>query len=256
MTTYQNRWLHKFELKKNNWVYVPSSEARDQGSAFLKDLLLKWTPPIYYYHLRNGGHISALQVHLNSKYFAHIDLKHFFNSTGRSRVTRVLREFYPFEQAREIARFSTVKNLVSLCPSHVIPYGFVQSPMIATICLDKSLLGKTIRELFNRKDIKISVYMDDIIISSLSLDIVESVYSQLLRCIKKSHYLINEDKSQPPAKNIVVFNINLSRNNIKITETRVIELLINYITTKSVHVKEGIKSYVKKINIDQVDIFK
>ncbi|WP_195848720.1 reverse transcriptase domain-containing protein [Providencia alcalifaciens] len=196
-----------------------------------------------------------MKVHLNSQYFAHIDLKSFFNSTSRSRVTRVLKEFYPYEQSREIAKFSTVKNLVESSPLHVIPFGFVQSPMLATLCLHKSFLGNKIRELFNKKDIKISIYMDDIIISSLEKNVLYEVYSELIESIKISHYLINEIKSQPPSEQIIVFNIYLSPNKLRITEERILEFLINYTRTKSSKVKEGIKSYVQTVNILQSKIF-
>ncbi|MEI9788371.1 reverse transcriptase domain-containing protein [Moellerella wisconsensis] len=255
MTAYQNRWLHKFELKKDRWIYVPSLEERNKGLAFLDDLHLKWSPPLYYYHLRNGGHIAALKVHLDNQYFAHIDLKNFFNSTSRSRVTRVLKEFYPYEQAREIAKFSTVKNLVNSSPMHIVPFGFVQSPMLATLCLHKSYLGDKVRELFNKKDIKISIYMDDIVISSSEKNILTEIYSNLVKYIQRSHYLINETKSQSPAEKIVVFNIYLSPNKLKITEDRIFEFLLNYTRTKSPKVKEGIKSYVQTVNILQSKIF-
>ncbi|MEY0965521.1 reverse transcriptase domain-containing protein [Providencia alcalifaciens] len=255
MTYYQEKWLYKFELKENHWIYVPTKVERQKGISLLDDLYSKWLPPLYYYHLRNGGHVAALKVHLENKYFAHIDLKGFFNSTGRSRITRVLKEFYPFEKAREIAKFSTVKNLVNFTPSHVLPFGFVQSPILATLCLHKSFLGNRIRTYFNRKDIKISVYMDDIIISSLEKNVLSEIYSDLIESIKISHYLINEIKSQPPSEQIIVFNIYLSQNKLRITEERILEFLINYTRAKSSKVKEGIKSYVQTINILQSKIF-
>lgn len=256
MTAYQNRWLHKFEFKKDRWIYVPSLEERNKGLAFLDDLYLKWTPPLYYYHLRNGGHIAALKAHLENKYFTHIDIKGFFNSTGRSRITRVLKEFYQFEKAREIAKFSTVKNLVNPTPSHVLPFGFVQSPILATLCLHKSFLGNKIRECFNRKDIKISVYMDDIIISSSEKELLDEIYIELLKAVVRSNYFINEEKKNPPSDHVVVFNIHLSHRHLKITEKRIVDLLIDYTKAKSNHVKEGIKSYVKTVNSEQYKIFK
>ncbi|MEX9891288.1 reverse transcriptase domain-containing protein [Providencia rettgeri] len=256
MTYYQEKWLYKFELKENHWIYVPSKVERERGIILLDDLYSKWVPPLYYYHLRNGGHVAALKAHLGNKYFAHIDIKGFFNSTGRSRITRVLKEFYQFEKAREIAKFSTVKNLVNSTPSHVLPFGFVQSPILATLCLHKSFLGNTIRECFNRKDIKISIYMDDIIISSSEKELLDEIYMELLNAVVRSHYFINEEKKNPPSDHVVVFNIHLSHRYLKITEKRLVNLLIDYTKTKSNHVKEGIKSYVKTVNNEQYTIFK
>lgn len=256
MADYQERWLHKFELKKDHWVYVPSDNERQRGLALLDDLYSKWIPPLYYYHLRNGGHIAALKVHLKNKYFAHIDLQGFFNSTGRSRITRVLKEFYPLEKSKEIAKFSTVKNLVNSTPSHIIPFGFVQSPILATLCLHKSFLGNKIRKAFNRKDIKISVYMDDIVISSLKKDLLDDMYIDLLNAVIRSHYFINQTKKKPPSEHIIVFNIHLSQYHLKITEKRIVDLLMDYTKTKSNYVKEGIRSYVKTVNTEQYKIFK
>jgi hypothetical protein len=42
----------------------------------------------------------------------------------------------------------------------VLPYGFVQSPILASLALDKSKLGKLLRKLNGRTDITVSVYVD------------------------------------------------------------------------------------------------
>lgn len=124
MKNYQERWIHKFELKKDKWVYVPSELTRSEGIKILNSLSTKWTPPVYFYHFRKGGHIEALKVHLDSYYFAYIDLKGFFNSTSRSRVSRALKEFYSYEQARNIAKMSTIKNPTDSRLAHILPFGF------------------------------------------------------------------------------------------------------------------------------------
>lgn len=255
MKNYQERWIHKFELKKDKWVYVPSELTRSEGIKILNSLSTKWAPPVYFYHFRKGGHIEALKVHLDSYYFAYIDLKGFFNSTSRSRVSRALKEFYSYEQARNIARMSTIKNPTDSRLAHILPFGFLQSPMLATLCLHKSYLGNVLLELFNKKNVKISVYMDDIVISADDKDTLDVIYCKLIQCVEKSKYIIS-DKRTPPSTKITVFNIEIEHHSLRITQKRMLEFLIEYIKTKSPYVKKGILTYIKTVNLEQYNYIK
>ena len=49
-----------------------------------------WTAPDYFFHLRAGGHVRALQVHMGQTSFLHLDIQDFFGCVNRSRVTRCL----------------------------------------------------------------------------------------------------------------------------------------------------------------------
>jgi GR25 family glycosyltransferase involved in LPS biosynthesis len=66
----------------------------------------------------------------------------------------------------------------------------------------------------------ISVYVDDIALSSNNKQRIERAYKKLRRTIAKSNFLINEEKSLEPALNIAVFNCHLTRKETLVTEER------------------------------------
>lgn len=90
--SYEPFWIHKFEVKPGSWVYIPSTATRTCGERIAKQVKSVWHAPDYFYHLNQGGHVKALQSHLNDKYFASIDISDFFGSISRSRITRTLKK--------------------------------------------------------------------------------------------------------------------------------------------------------------------
>jgi hypothetical protein len=133
----------------------------------------------------------------------------------------------------------------------VLPYGFVQSPILASLALDKSKLGSCLRRLNSREDLKISVYVDDIIISGNDEYALLDAADQLGRAAKAALFPINSLKNEGPASSIVAFNITLSHKILQITEERLTKLRTNYHETTSLYCKAGISSYIKSINSDQ-----
>ncbi|WP_145954126.1 hypothetical protein [Kosakonia radicincitans] len=138
-------WKHKFEIKKDRWVYVPSDEMYRYGKRLHRFIIGKWRAPLYYYHMRDGGHLAAARIHFKSEYFALVDIRNFFESTSQSRVTRELKTIFPYEDARKIAKISTVRIPKSEDKKFSLPYGFPQSPILATLCLHNSYAGQVIK---------------------------------------------------------------------------------------------------------------
>ena len=63
--------------------------------------------------------------------------------------------------------------------AYILPYGFVQSVIIASFCLHKSALGRYLNKL-GGSGFKVSVYMDDIIVStSLPIEQAEAALEEL-----------------------------------------------------------------------------
>lgn len=250
------RWEHKFELKPGIWVYVPSADASKLGERILQEIRNKWIPPLYFYHLRTGGHLKAARSHLKSDFLAVIDIKNFFQSTSRSRITRDLKAYFTYSQAREISKISTVRNLSSSSHQHVLPFGFVQSPILATLCLDKSYLGCLLRRLNKHPNVKLSVYMDDVIISSNDLIQLLSAYDEILVAMEKAGYQANMIKTQPPSSLIKVFNLNLSKGVMKVTSQKMSEFLIDFYASDYEPHKIGVKNYVEAVNPEQAKLLK
>lgn len=74
------RWDSKFELKPGKWVFVPNVDTIELGRKIKDDLSQRWKAPAYYYHLRDGGHVAALKVHLGQTCFIHVDVENFFSA--------------------------------------------------------------------------------------------------------------------------------------------------------------------------------
>lgn len=87
----------------------------------------------FFYHLREGGHVAALHAHRNHPFFARIDIERFFYGISRNRVGRALADV-GIPRAGFYARWSTVRNPY-IDPRYALPYGFVQSPILATLVL-------------------------------------------------------------------------------------------------------------------------
>lgn len=107
----RSHWQHKFEVKKDRWVYIPDAETHKFGQKIHAYIRFKWKSPLYMFHLRDGGHVAAANLHIKKKYFSLIDISNFFGATSQSRVTRELGRLIPYIKARDIAKLSTVKNL-------------------------------------------------------------------------------------------------------------------------------------------------
>lgn len=104
------KWSSKFEHKPGKWVFVPSGECAAVGTKIKAAVEKNWDIPKFYFHLRSGGHVEAIKTHLKHRYFLHADIQDFFGSINRSRITRHIGEWFPYEIAREMANASTVKD--------------------------------------------------------------------------------------------------------------------------------------------------
>jgi hypothetical protein len=240
------RWKTRFELKPGKWVYVPTDASRAEGLKIQALLYQIWTIPFYHYHLRNGGHLEAARVHLKNRYFAAFDLKDFFESISASRITRCLKGPLGDVAARNIALASTVLT-VERKQKH-LPFGFIQSPLIASICLNESSLGLQLSRINALKGVEVSVYMDDVIISSCKKRTLVRVYKLLLSAALKSHLLISQNKLQRPSKGISVFNIELKYCHSQLTKVRNSELLQKALDEENPESIKAILSYIDQAN--------
>ena len=211
----------------------------------------RWKPPRFYFHLREGGHVAAVHAHTPSKFFLRLDIDDFFGRVSRSRVTRCLKSWFPYADAREMASESVVKR--PGLEGFALPYGFVQSPVLASLALEKSKLGTLLHKLNNRGDLRVSVYVDDIIISGDEEAVLGGVYEKLIDVASKARFPVGVGKREGPAEEITAFNIRISHASLKITDERMAELRLNYHSTTSVYSKTGILGYVNSVNPLQGD---
>jgi hypothetical protein len=158
------RWISRFEIKPGTWVFVPTEASVNAGRELKAAIEGRWHAPPNYFHLASGGHLSALRAHVENAHFAHLDIQNFFGQVNKSRATRCLKQYFGSVEARRMAAESTVVH--PTLGGAILPFGFVQSPILASLCLSKSALGRCLREAPRRFGVKVSVYVDDIILSS------------------------------------------------------------------------------------------
>jgi hypothetical protein len=207
---------YQFSTPKGKPVFVPSTEGRRIGSILKSKIEELFDPPRHFYHLARGGHISAIHAHRNNAFYARLDLENFFYSIGRNRVTRSLRNL-GLERAPYYSKWSTIKNPFGQ-PSYSVPYGFIQSPIIASLVLADSKIGKLIKEA--GKFVTVSVYVDDIAISGNDLNDLQAIYEELEGAIIDSGFIISQAKRSAPANLVELFNCNIKRHQSKVTENR------------------------------------
>jgi|tagenome__1003787_1003787.scaffolds.fasta_scaffold20866291_2 hypothetical protein len=211
---------YKFKYKsRKKWVFVPAP-ACDRKA----EHLLAWGAtldlPDYFFHYRPGGHVDALHKHLERTHFFRVDLKNFFYSIARNRVARVLRQYSFPRNARDYAEWSTVKSPYDDGPRYVLPIGFMQSPLLASLALYRSSVASAIEEAQTR-GVFVSVYFDDLIGSADNPDELRTTYEGILAACAQANLVANVDKLIAPAEAIVAFNCDLKHGEAVVTDERI-----------------------------------
>lgn len=178
----------------------------------------RFEPDHFYYHLLPGGHVRAIHLHRIKRYSARIDFSNFFYSIDRNRVMRALQDLgLSHSDAESFAKWSTVKNPLD-GPSYSLPYGFIQSPLLASLVLSRSPIGIFLREM-NPK-VQVSVYVDDIALSSNNFQVLDRAFRKLRRRAGESRFPINNEKSCEPGLQMQLFNCHLEQTRTFVTEDR------------------------------------
>lgn len=207
---------HSF-LVNGRRVFVPN----ERGSRIGSDLKARVEDavqfPRFYNHLHPGGHIAALHEHRRNRFFARLDIERFFYGIGRNRVVRALRES-GIPRAEHYGKWSCVRSPYEE-PRYALPYGFVQSPILATLVLRQSPTGASLDALSDR--ITVSVYMDDLSMSSNDVSLLSESYEALQASLTQSGFAINVGKSRLPAETIDIFNCDLRHGSTAVTAERI-----------------------------------
>jgi Reverse transcriptase (RNA-dependent DNA polymerase) len=231
---------YKYLNGRGKQVFVPSNEGRKVGSEIKRAVEKRFAPDLFFYHLRDGGHVAAIHLHRSRRYFARIDIENFFYGVARNRVARALQEL-GISGGERYANWSTVKNPYAP-PSYALPYGFIQSPLLATLVLARSPLGQHLRDLADK--VTVSVYMDDIAISCNNKRVLERAFRKLRRKVPESNFTINEAKSIAPARQMALFNCQLEHLTTLVSEARRAEF---YSEPRSDRSEAGFAAYCRSV---------
>ena len=246
----RNLYGHHFQLKPGTRVYVPTNHGRVRGSEIKSVVEKRWQAPKNYFHLRDGGHVVAVRIHHSAQWVASLDLLRFFDQISRGKIFRSLKRLgFVQSDAWEIACDSTVDKAP---PARLfsVPFGFVQSPLIASLVLAHSALGKCIERL-RRTGVDITVYMDDITISSNSQAAISSAIDQLIAAAHLAGFDFNPEKMQMTSPSVTSFNIEFGSGSMSITSERMRQFEKSFLDGNE-YQKHGILSYISSINHDHV----
>ncbi|MBE0577991.1 reverse transcriptase domain-containing protein [Devosia sp.] len=212
--------------------------------AKIVDLVTKrYHPHSVFYHLgKRGGHVEALRLHTQSSFFSRFDLENFYGNVIRSKVTRSLRSLgFGSRQAFDWA----TESVVVQGSRKALPQGFVQSPILATLALERSALGLALIGLSNA--VRVSVYMDDIILSAGTKEEVLEASSKLMQAANEAEYPLASSKKALAEYGIQAFNCNLQFGHMALTEGRMADFANQWLEG-SPYAKSAIDRYVSIIN--------
>jgi hypothetical protein len=103
------------------------------------------------------------------------------------------------------------------------------------------------------ENIVVSVYVDDIFISSNNSNALSEILCDIKLVADVSGFPFNEDKEEGSAQSITAFNIRLCRGSMEITDYRLHEFLEVYRSSDNPAVLKGITGYIATVNPAQAD---
>ena len=199
---------------RGRYIFVPTEQCERKGRRIQK-YFSQFQFPDYFYHYTPGGHVAAMHAHVVNPLFFKIDIQDFYYSIARMRVTRALRSF-GYRGANTLATWSTVRNPIPGGPDHVLPIGFVQSPLLASLVLMKSaVIGAMDRAIAN--GVQISVFMDDFVGSHNDIAVLQAAYVDICASAIEAGLVPNPTKLVAPAAAITAFNCDLQLGQVSVT---------------------------------------
>lgn len=228
-------------VSRGKWIYVPNDHCDRRASRIL-DHFERVEFPDYFFHYKKGGHVLALHEHLKNDFFFRIDIKNFFYSIARNRVARVFSAF-GLKGAPTYAKWSCVATPYKEGPRYVLPIGFRQSPLVASLVLMQSPVASAI-ERARAAGVVVSVYLDDIIGSHSSEPAITRVYDDIRSACFEANLIPNADKLAPPSRAIVAFNCNLAKGLARVTDERIAKFYADFPSLVS---RQSFEAYVAKV---------
>lgn len=215
---FQN-YLFKY-YRNRKPVFAPSDRGRRIGRDIKAKVEAAYAFDSFVYHLQTkGGHVAAMHAHRFHHFFARVDISRFFYSIGRNRVQRALADIGVL-RARHYAKWSCVRNPYA-DPSYALPYGFVQSPILATLVLMRSPVGEFLRSISANGVVSPSVYMDDILLSSDDNTALGTAFDELKGKLQEANFMLSATKERPPSAAMDVFNCNICHGKSEVQDERI-----------------------------------
>lgn len=203
--------------RKGKPIFVPNDFCIRLGTKLKREVAERYRFDTFIYHFKDGSHVAALHRHRESTFFCRVDINRFFYSIKRNRLKRVLKAI-AIPKPEYYAKWSTVKSPFE-GDGYVLPYGFVQSPILATLALAKSPIGEYLRGLPG--SIISSVYMDDLCLSSQDQAELKVAFDGLIAAVAEAGFSLNDEKTREPAVQIDIFNCLLENGSTTVLPERI-----------------------------------
>ncbi len=156
----------------------------------LTKILNKVIIPDYIYAFERNKSIPVMaNLHTNKEVIISVDIKDFFHSIKQNWLKNVFNLMGIGElPARTLSELCTYKSFV--------PQGALTSPKISNI-IAAITFGPLIKEFCDVNNLTLSIYADDITVSSNDLEInVSAVISALTEAITSSGFRVNKEKTK------------------------------------------------------------
>ena len=212
-------------------INAPIARLKKVQRKILRNVFYKLNLPDYYFGgIQGKDAVLNARFHQGNKFFFLTDLKDFYPSINFRNVETALRKegFYP-DVARIITRLCTKGG--------VIPQGCPTSSFLASL-----VVHHTAGELFEnyiKKGLKVSLYVDDITISS-NEDFKEDI-PNIINQLRTHGLIINFDKTEYKTKSPVVTGVQVLNNGIAPTKQTYDAL------NEDKRSKESVEGYLQRI---------
>jgi hypothetical protein len=203
--------------RKGKPVFVPTTICRRIGAEIKGAVESAYVFDPIYFHLQRGGHVAAMHHHRNNLSFSRIDISNFFYSISRRRVQSAL-DRIGVGNARFYAKWSTVLSPFNN-PRYALPYGFVQSPILASLVMATGSIGQHLLALSSK--VNVGVYVDDISLSSDDAAELQKAYDSTLVALAADGFALSAAKLRPPAPAIDIFNCDLTHGQARVSDDRI-----------------------------------
>ena len=235
---------YSFDIKPGKPVFIQTAESKARGAEIIKLISEAYSPHEIFHHFkRRRGHVGALNKHQQSEWFSRLDLADFFGSVTRTKLSRALRGLgFTDRDAFKMAFDSVVVR----GNRKVLPFGFCQSPLLATLALESSALGQKLIEVSNRGIIT-TVYMDDALLSSDDSASLAGATDEVIAAAAIAEFALAPDKvtiNQPVAE---IFNCNITRGRRVFTPARMEQFVADLMEANPAGA-EAIERYVSTIS--------
>lgn len=242
---------YSFEVRPGKPVFIQRADALGRGQALTASIEAVYKPSDLFFHFRRrGGHVGAMKRHLQSAYFSRFDLRDFFDHVTRGKVVRSLKKIGWSNKGAFSAAYDSV---VVRDGRAILPFGFHQSPLLATLVLEHSLLGVYLQEL-SRLGCVVSVYMDDILLSSNDRAKLEEWSATLITVASEAGFPVSEQKIAVALDQADIFNCSVSQGSVRFLDHRMRKFLEDH-DEGSGAAKAAIERYILAVSADEHEEF-